>query len=426
MKKRVAIVTLGCPKNEVDSWVMRSHLASKGYEIVGPEEADVVVVNTCGFIGEAKEESIDVILEFVYQGKDVYVAGCLYQRYGDELVESLPEVKGWISLGEIRNVADILSTGGRGPLKKPVLPVADDFSFIAPVSFVYVKIAEGCSNRCNYCAIPLIKGPYMSRSVDRVVEEVRMWLDKGAKEVVLVSQDSAFYGVDLGVEGGLVDLLERINGLWGDFWVRVLYMHPAHVDRKIVEAVASLEKIVNYIEVPFQHVSERVLGVMGRKGGKEAVLKVAEWAEEFGLKLRTTFLVGHPFEEDRDFLELVEFVEELRPWRFSVFGYSPEEGTVSYGMPAVDEEVVKERVSVLTELQDRIIFENNTEFLKKRVKVLVDGVNCGRFYAQAPDIDGAVFFEDNELEPGSWVEAVLEDVAGVDFVGRVLNASCSS
>ncbi len=416
---RVAIVTLGCPKNEVDSWIMRSYLAEAGFEIVPPDEADIIIVNTCGFIRAAKEESIDTILEAVDTGKDVYVAGCLYQRYGRELVESLPEVKGWISLGDVRDVAGILRGVKRGGISPAVLPSRRDFSFIVPVSFVYVKISEGCNNRCNYCAIPGIRGPLRSRTVEDVLDEVCFWLERGTKEVIFVAQDTTSYGSDLGYREGLLRLLEKIELLEGEFWVRVLYMHPAGVSRELLEFIASSSKVVKYVDIPFQHVSEKVLRLMGRRGGKEAVLKAASLVKELGLFLRTTFLVGHPGEDEEDFGELLDFVEELRPWRFSVFGYSPEEGTVSYEMDRLPEDVVKERVSVMNELSGRMAFENNLELVGKRLKVLADTETEGRAFFHAPDIDGVVVF-DKKVSAGSWCEVEIEEAQFADLCGKVL------
>ena len=417
---KVSIVTLGCPKNEVDSWIMRSHLAREGFELVDLEDAEVVIVNTCGFIREAKEESIDTILEVLERGKRVYVAGCLYQRYGEELVKSLPEVSGWISLGQVRDVASILRGEGKRCILPAVLPEVRDFSFIAPVSFVYVKVAEGCSNRCNYCAIPSIRGAYRSRSVASILDEIRYWLDMGAREIILISQDTALYGKDIGVERGLLTLLEGIEGMEGDFWVRLMYLHPAHLDKRVVEFVAESDRFVKYLEVPFQHVSERVLSLMGREGGRRAVERVVEWAEEFGIFLRTTFLVGHPGEKERDFEELISFIEEVRPWRFSVFGYSPEEGTPSYFMEQLPEEVVAERVSEITQLQDRILYENSLELVGKRLRAIVDGDGTARIFAMAPDIDGILVLEDEDAPPGSFVDVMIEDAIGVDLVGRPL------
>ena len=413
---KVAIVTLGCPKNEVDSWIMRSHLVEAGHAIVDVEEADVVIVNTCGFIREAKEESIDTILEALEMGKRVYVAGCLYQRYPEELKKELPEVSGWISLGDVRRVAEVLSSCCSGIVRQAVLPEVRDFSNIAPVSFVYVKISEGCNNRCHYCAIPKIRGPLRSREPKDVLEEVRFWLERGAKEIVLIAQDTTSYGVDLGMRDGLLRLLEAIDGLDGDFWVRVLYMHPAGVTRRLLEFIASSSKMVNYVEVPFQHVSERVLRLMGRRGGREAVERVARWCSELGLYLRTTFLVGHPGEGDEDFEALLSFVEQVRPWRFSVFGYSKEEGTVSYEMESLSEEVVSERVSVMTELQDRIISENTEDLVGKVVRVLMDTDTAGRAFCHAPDIDGYVFVEKG-CASGQWVDVLVREAVGVDVIG---------
>ncbi len=418
---RVAVVTLGCPKNEVDSWIMRGHLAASGYDVVPPDEAEVVIVNTCGFIREAKEESIDTILGFLEAKKRVFVAGCLYQRYGAELVESLPEVEGWISLGEVRRVAEILG-GAPSRITPAVLPRAEDFRPIRPSSFVYVKVSEGCNNRCHYCAIPSIRGPLRSRRVEDVLEEVVFWLDRGAKEVILISQDTTSYGADLGVKHGLLNLLEAIEKIEGDFWVRVLYMHPAGVDRALLEFIRDSSRVVNYVDVPMQHVSERVLGLMGRRGGKEAVLKVADLVNELGLYLRTTFLVGHPGEDEKDFEELVEFVEELNPWRFSVFAYSPEEGTVSFGMEPVPSEVAAERASVLHRLQFDMAFSNNLTFVGRRLRVLVDEPGRARFFALAPDIDGDVVVK-GSLPVGEWAEVVVRDAVGVDLEAEPVSVS---
>jgi len=421
--KKVFVLTLGCPKNEVDSLIMKRHLELCGFSVVDePDDADVVVVNTCGFIEDAKRESIDAVISAVDSGKEVVVAGCLYQRYGDELAELFPEVKGFVSLSHIRELPRYLGMDGfRLPCGVPALPRASDFEGVNLNSlWVYVKIAEGCSNRCGYCAIPLIRGSYRSRSLDDVVEEVSSWIEKGVKEINLISQDTAFYGRDLSNGSGLLELLERIEALEGDFRVRMLYMHPAHFTSDIARFIANSDKCIPYVEIPLQHVSERVLRLMKRKGAKEAVMRAVSLCEEYGLFLRTTFLVGHPGEGEDDFSELVDFVEALRPWRACVFGYSAEEGTASFELEQLDKEVVLDRVNVLTEILDRIMFERSAELAGKSCEALLEG-ETGRLLVQAPEVDGVFTLKGESFE--GLCRVIVDEAKGVDFEGRLCRSS---
>ena len=423
MKKRVSIVTLGCPKNEVDSWIMENYLKKRGYTIVSPEEAEIVIINTCGFIESAKEESIETIFDFVNAGKRVYVAGCLYQRYCDELPQLIPEVSGWISLGDVRDVVEKLEKGFNSCVcNAPVLPIKDDFKYVSSKSYVYVKISEGCNNKCNYCAIPFIRGELKSRKVEDILDEVKFWLDKGALEINLIAQDVTAFGSDYGLEDGLLILLEEIEKIEGKFWVRILYAHPAGVDRRLVEFISTSSKCVPYIESPVQHISEKVLRVMGRKGGRSAVERVAQLVEEYKLFWRTTFLVGHPGEEDEDFEALLEFVENVRPWRVSLFSYSPEEGTVSSKFEPLEEKVVKERYNVLWETCERIMFERTAELIGKTFEAIAFE-DCARVSLQAPEIDGLLFLEENCK---GVVQVFITDSEGVDLYGKVSTGRAES
>ncbi len=420
--RRVFIFTLGCPKNEVDSLIMKRYLELYGFVIVDdPDDADIIVINTCGFIEEAKQESIDAIFSALDSGKEVVVAGCLYQRYQKELVKLFPEVKGFVSLSHIKDFPNYLTMNKFClPCGSPVLPEASDFEGIKPTSlWVYVKIAEGCSNKCNYCAIPLIKGPYRSRDLNDVVAEVSSWVEKGVKEINLISQDTGFYGKDLS-SYSILSLLQKIEDLEGDFWIRLLYIHPAHFNSELAEFISTSRKCVPYVEIPFQHISENVLKKMGRKGGKEAVVRAVSLCKEYGLYFRTTFLVGHPGETERDFSELVDFVEKIRPWRACVFGYSKEEGTVSEKLDQLGRELIVERINILTETVERIMFEESSNFVGKEFEAIVEGRE-GRISVQAPDVDGIFTLKEGEYT--GLCRVVITETEGVDFEGQLCRNS---
>ncbi|MGB9807597.1 MAG: MiaB/RimO family radical SAM methylthiotransferase [Thermosulfidibacteraceae bacterium] len=410
---KVAVVTLGCPKNEVDSKVIINYLRRAGFEVVSVDFADVVIVNTCGFIEDAKRESIDEIMELLEKGKRVFVAGCLAERYRGTIEELIPEVEGWLYIDDIRDVGRIIKGEKNNPSNKSFLLSFRDIEGVVERGSVYVKISDGCNNRCGYCAIPLIRGTLRSRSIEDIAREVKYHLKNGVFEINLVSQDITSYGRDLGDNTNLLRLLEELVKLDGDFRIRLLYAHPFGVSREFVEFITSCEKIVPYIEMPIQHINERILSLMNRKGGKEAVLKAVDLIKEYGLFWRTTLLLGHPGEDEDSIEELINFLHEARPWRVAVFGYSKEEGTDSYALKAPSRKAIREWVSVLNEVIDRIMEEESRSILQSIREVFVFDKEA-RLDIQAPEIDGFVINREDLRKTGI-VRARIVDSEFVDF-----------
>ncbi len=448
MTQRVHMISLGCPKNRVDSEVMLGMIQDgNDYEVVpNAEDADIVVVNTCGFIDAAKEESIDTIMEMVElknRGilKKVVVTGCLSQRYSEDLVREIPEVDTFLGTKTFTSIRQALS----GELK--------DRAYIQPGSFImdhevtrtntirggtaYLKIAEGCSRSCSFCIIPKIRGTQVSRTLDDVVLEAKKLAAAGVREVVLVAQDMTSYGIDLDPKANrdyLVQLLRRLDAEVTDLtWIRPLYMYPWNFTDDLLDCFQSLERVVPYVDMPLQHINDRILKSMRRniKREKQRDL-IARIRAIDDMVLRTTFIVGYPGETDEEFQELYDWVKEVEFDRVGVFTYSPEEGTeaATLGME-VPQHVMDERRNALMELQQEISLRKNREWIGSVTQVIVDGISEehelvfeGRHYGQAPDIDGVVYLSlspDGDLPtPGQIVEVQITDATEYDLVGEVI------
>jgi ribosomal protein S12 methylthiotransferase len=441
--KKVGLVSLGCPKNQVDAEVLLGRLRHEGYELTADAaEADAIVVNTCGFIEEAKQESIEAILEAAraLEGKEdgrLIVAGCLSQRYSGQLAEEMPEVSAFVPLGEVGLMASAVE--GRSP-RLPDFPEPHAASFLdsaaaerlltSAAGSAYLKISEGCDHACSFCAIPSMRGRHRSRPLDDVTREAEALAERGVRELVLVAQDSSAYGQDLGLRHGLAALLERLQGLPGLSWIRVMYAYPNTLDDATLDAMAALPKVCEYLDIPLQHASRRVLAGMRRGGSAESLLRLLERARESvpELVLRSTFIVGFPGEEESDVAELLAFTREAAFDHLGVFTYSREEATTAHPLgDPVPEEQKQERRARLMQQQSSISRERNAGRVGRRLEVLVEGAHpesehllAGRWRGQAPEVDGTVILTDGEARPGSIVEVVIDEAHEYDLVGRVV------
>lgn len=431
MKEKVYILTLGCPKNEADIDVLKGLFLQKGYELTdNPLEADYSIVDTCGFIEPAKKESINEIFNLVSLKENnskmkIIPVGCLIERYYDELKKELTEVDGLIGVVPPEKILEAIENKEYSvKLPKPYDVYKCDYRVVPNKSYAYIKIADGCNRKCAFCSIPYFKGEPVSREIEDIKKEAEFLVKNGIKEIVLVSQDNTLYGVDLYKKQALPELLEEINAIEGDFWIRVMYLHPDFINDEIIEAINSLDKVVKYFDIPMQHGSDKILKLMGRVRKtdqlKEIIYRIRKNPDAV---IRTTIIVGFPGETNEDFEELMDFVDEVEFDRLGSFTYFDEEGTPSYLLPGKVEDGIKEkRMEELMELQKEISAERLERFVGKTLKVLVEeydnGVYIGRAYTDAPEIDGNVFFKaENKLKIGEFVNVEIVNSAEYDLEG---------
>lgn len=444
---KIGVVSLGCPKNLVDSETMLGLIHEEKYEITNdPSEAEIIIVNTCGFIESAKEESINAILQMAEYKKSgsckyIIVTGCLSQRYAEELFNELPEadaIAGVEVYDEIGSIIKRVMNGERFIMlerSKPDVIYTSKETFLpriltTPSYTAYLKIAEGCDNCCSYCAIPKIRGPYRSKPMAQVLKEAKALADNGVKELIVVAQDTTRYGEDL--PGGkllLADLLKELNKIESLKWIRVMYCYPNNFTDELIETFASLDKVCKYVDLPLQHASNRLLASMNRYDTREEVeTLLAKLRKRIpGIVIRTTFIVGFPGETDADFEELKEFVEQQRFENAGVFAYSQEEGTVAGAMPnQIPDEIKQERYHELMALQAQISEEIHKDTEGQTLEVLVEGIeedgsglHYGRSYREAPDIDGLVFIENpGDIKPGCFVKVNILQGFTYESVGE--------
>ncbi|MGB4476583.1 MAG: 30S ribosomal protein S12 methylthiotransferase RimO [Bacillota bacterium] len=443
-KQSVVIVSLGCNKNLVDSEVMAGILSEKGYELVAsPSEANIGIVNTCGFIESAKQESVDAILDLVDYAQSeqrpsvLIVAGCLSQRYADELLDEFPEVNAVVGTGEFFRIDEILDRVYSGERVKAVGTPSYLYDhrtprlLSTPRHYAYLKIADGCNNRCSYCAIPSIRGCMRSRKQESVVFEARALADAGCKELILVAQDTTAYGVDLYGRPALLDLVRAVSKVDGIEWIRLLYTYPTRITDDLLRVIADEPKVVRYLDIPIQHVNKRILASMNRSGDRASLSRMIGRIREAvpGVTIRTSLIVGYPGETDDEFSELLEFVAEQELDRVGVFIYSQEEGTPAGQMPdQVPEQVKKERYAELMELQKSISLKKMKRRIGSVERVIIDGVSeesslltVGRSEGEAPEVDGLIYIGNAHPQPGSFVNVRLTDASEYDLVGEVVD-----
>src|SRR5262249_20684960 len=459
--QKIGFVSLGCPKNLVDSEVMMGQLKQHGYELTTDREAaDVIVVNTCGFIQSAKEESINTILEMAELKdsanlKRLVVAGCLVERYRRDLLNQLPEVDAVLGTSEIEKIVAAVD---------PAAVEAQDAAFVAsnahtahmtwmtrglptyiydenaprvlatPKHFAYVKIAEGCDHTCAFCAIPQMRGKYRSRRAGSILREAEQLAEQGVKELVLISQDSTQYGLDLGIKDGLADLLRSLARVDGVEWVRVMYTYPNSLSDATLAAMAEEPKVCNYLDMPLQHASAAVLKRMRRGGNRQLLEKLLNRARQFvpDMTLRTTFIVGFPGETDQDFEELMRFARDVEFDRVGVFTYSDEEGTHGYDIgDKVPASVMRQRRAKLMREQAKISKRRNKALIGRRFRALLEGVSQeselllqARLESQAPEVDGHVLINDAPegfaRRPGDFIEIEISEAHEYDLIARVV------
>ena len=433
----VGMVSLGCAKNLVDSENMLGMLRDRGYEIVSdPSQAEIIFVNTCGFIESAKQESIDAIFEMAEYKKTgklqkLFVTGCLAQRYADALASEMPEVDGFMGVADYARLYDMLDEAMAG--KRPIYMNDGERFFnsgrvltTAPYS-AYVKISDGCNNRCTYCAIPLIRGNYASRPFDDIVAECRRLASEGVTEITLIAQDTSRYGCDFGDRHFMLpELLRAVSEIEGVHWVRVLYCYPDSTEDRLLDEIASNPKVAPYLDLPLQHINDPILKAMNRRGSADWIKSRIAECKKRGLTLRTTMIVGFPGETDEQFEELLQFVKDARFDRLGAFTYSPEEGTKAAVMPnQIDEDVKLARLDQIMMLQQAISMDLLEQRIGETCEVLVEGRDedgwYGRSIREAPESDGCIhLITERELIPGSYIQARITGADAYDLTAEVL------
>lgn len=442
--RKVFIETLGCPKNQNDSEYAMAVLEKAGFTASdSPEEADFVIVNTCGFIEDAKKESIDRIFEMCERKSHrakLVVSGCLAQRYGEELFKEMPEASCFVGINEYGRLPEILSGLNNISEKERT---KDNSIFTGPCDLDYlekairspgdnpytatIKIAEGCNNRCSYCVIPYIRGNYRSKKIEDIIEEAEILANSGCKEIILIAQDVTYYGKDLYGEYVLPELLKRLESIDGIRWIRLLYCYDERITDELISVMANSQKICHYIDIPLQHASDKVLKEMNRKSTNHSIRAVVGKLRTAmpDISIRTTFIVGFPGETEEDYSALVDMVEDLRFDRLGVFTYSREEGTPAGDREdQVPDEIKERRLDGIMTRQMDISLRSNRERIGKTFEVIVDEVSedgsyIGRTGYDAPEIDNSVIFtSDEDLLPGDIVSVLIEDAFDYDIVGR--------
>ena len=441
MNYKIGMISLGCPKNQVDAEHMLALMDAEGWEIVDyVDGCDAVIVNTCGFIDDAKKEAIENILDMVELKKEgviskIIVTGCLAQRYKDEIVKEIPEVDAVIGIGAngdiIKTVEEVMSGVDTIENYPPQcdLPLEGQRILTTPQYWAYLKIGEGCSNRCTYCTIPSIRGNMRSRSMENVIDEAKQLAESGVKELILIAQDTTSYGLDLYGELKLPELLNELCKIDSIEWIRLLYCYPDRITDELIETMKNQEKVVNYIDLPLQHADDKILKAMNRRGDQALIRNVISKlrTEIPDVVIRTTFMVGFPGEGEEEFETLAEFVNEIEFDRLGVFTFSPQEGTPAFDMEdQVDEDIKTRRGEVIMQDQYSIMEEKNNEKIGKTYRVVVedyDGYSdsyTGRTYMDAPEIDGLVKFTSHkDIDIGDFVDVEIFDVEDYDLIGEV-------
>ena len=435
---KVFLISLGCARNLVDSEFALDLLSKEGYEIVDEVlDADVAIVNSCGFIEDAKKESIDIILDLVQIKKDrdfkVVVGGCFTQKYSRELLNEIPEIDAVIGINwddiiealedvrkgkEVNNVKE-----ERYLLDYPI----EKKRLLSPNHFAYLKISEGCSHRCSYCAIYGIKGLYRSRPMDEIIKEAKFLVKRGVRELNVVAQDTTSYGIDMNFDVNITKLLKSINDIEGDFWIRLLYTHPQMVGDDLIDCYNSLDKLCKYLDLPLQHISNKILKKMNRPSSKESIYSLISKLRNkiSGLTIRTSFIVGFPGESEDDFKELIDFIEDIKFDRLGCFRYSQEDGTDAFDfIPQISESVKDERFDIIMKTQNSIARELNNRLIGQEIRVLVEEEEeeyyISRSEFDAPEVDGIVYVEKSDrIDLGGFINVKIKDVLEYDLVAEI-------
>ncbi|KNY26043.1 30S ribosomal protein S12 methylthiotransferase RimO [Pseudobacteroides cellulosolvens] len=442
MKKKIGVISLGCPKNLIDSEIMLGLIKNCEYEIVNEkEEAQILIVNTCGFIESAKQESINTILEMAECKKDrcelLIVTGCLAERYKGDIINEIPEVDACVGTGNVALICDVIEKAYKGE-KQVLYGKLDDTSYLntervvsTKNGFAYLKIAEGCDNCCTYCIIPSLRGRFRSRNMEDVLLEAESLSKNGAKEIILVAQDTTRYGLDIYGKKMLSELLRKLSSIDDVKWIRLLYCYPEEIDEELVNEISQNNKVLKYLDIPFQHASDKVLKAMGRRGTSNEYKKlIMDLRSRIpGIVLRTSVIVGFPGETEEDFNELYKFFSEYKVDRLGVFSYSREENTpASKYKNQISSKTIKKRFDLMMDLQKETMDLNNSFRLDKIYPTIVEGVAddgifyIGRTYAEAPDIDSLIYFTSEEpVQIGDIVKVKIMNIDNYDLIGAVTN-----
>ena len=437
---KVGFVSLGCSKNLVDTETMLARVAEAGYEITPEaEDADVVIINTCAFIQSAKEESIETIIDIGWlkehhKLKGIVVCGCMAERYGEQIKNELPEVDCIVGLGSIDEIVTAVKKAEKGEkmyvhADKELSPLGGD-RVLTTGAMAYLKIAEGCDNRCTYCAIPLIRGKMRSRPMEDIVEEAKDLEKLGVKELCIIAQDTSRYGLDLYGDYKLAELIRKISSATTIPWIRLLYLYPDKITDELIEEMKNNPRVVKYADIPIQHISDNMLKAMGRHGGKEVVTSAINRLRAAipDVTLRTTVMVGFPGETEEDFAELCDFVKKTKFDRLGAFTYSPEEDTAAAEFDGqIDEQVKQDRYDAIMQIQLDISAARNRKLIGRKMRVLCENfdipaeVYVGRSEADAPDVDGKVFFvSDKKIRDGQFVTVRINEAEDYDLIGEVV------
>lgn len=441
MAKKIGFISLGCPKNQVDSEMMLQKLDAAGYEIIDtPIGADAVIINTCGFIEAAKQESIDNILEMAGYKEDgdvgkIIVVGCMAERYREEILKEMPEVDAVAGIGANGDIVAFVDgvfaeNDNLSFPEKDKLPLCGERILTTPSYWAYLKIADGCSNCCTYCAIPKIRGAQRSRTLESIVDEAKGLVAGGVKELIVIAQDTTRYGDDLYGEPKLDELLKRLDEIEGLEWIRLLYCYPDRLTDGVLEAMRDSKHVLHYIDLPLQHANGRILKAMNRHGDSETLLALLEKIRAYmpDCVIRTTFITGFPGEDDEAFDELSDFVEKARFDRLGCFAYSPEEGTVAERLPdRPEKEVAEHRGEVIMDQQFKIFCEKQEELVGQTVRCVVEDYDgytdtySGRTWRDAPEIDSSIFIvSSRELDIGDFVDVEITDTKEYDLIGEIV------
>lgn len=439
-KKGVFVVTLGCSKNEVDSELMLSILNKNSYEIADEiEEANIIIVNTCGFIESAKEESIETIWEmtkYKTEGSCEYLilAGCLAQRYSKELIEEIEEIDGIVGTGNIKDLNEILQSLDEKKRQVHIDNIDNDYlENIERINFshtAFVRISEGCDNFCTYCIIPMLRGKHRSRKMEDIIREVEYLADNGVKEIILIGQNTSDYGIDLYGEYVLYKLLDKLNEISALKWIRILYLYPDNFNKELINSIKNNDKVLKYVDIPLQHINDNVLKRMNRRTSKEDIVNLIEKLrlEIPEIIIRTTFIVGFPGETDKEFQDLCKFIKDIRFDKLGVFAYSKEEGTGAYTLPNhIEEELKEQRKDTIMEIQKHVSEEIMSSKIHNEYEVLIEedageGTFVGRTYMDSPEIDGVVYINtEADLEIGEFKKVKITEYLEYDLIGELMD-----
>jgi ribosomal protein S12 methylthiotransferase len=434
---KVSLINHGCAKNLVDAELMLGILTKKGHAITLDEkEADIVIVNTCSFIHDAEKESVQSILQMIDEGKKVIVAGCLSQKHKQDLKQAIPELAGMIGTSNLKDVVKIIDEVSKEKKYKSIIEDTPEYHYpeeierqqITMGSSTYIKIGEGCNYNCGYCIIPKLRGKYVSRPIEKIVKEAKALVRKGVTEIILIAQDTSSYGIDLYGKQTLPKLLEELNKIENLSWIRVMYAYPTQMTDELIDAIAKLDKVVKYVDIPLQHSNKKILKAMKRPimDYKKLIKKIRERIPN--VTVRTSLIVGYPGETEEEFEDLYNFVKEVKFDRMGAFEYSREKGTYSYNLkPQISAKIKKQRKDKLMKLQQEISLSNNKKYIGQELDCIVEGytdegVIILRSEHDAPEIDGLVYATaNNPVIPGDIESVKIEKVDEYDLFGKIIN-----